>query len=118
VRQVIGEEDEQRQAEEHQRDGHRHREPRELVAAHTAGDAHGEQAAGAVGERADQHAQHDLVRPVAQEVAQQPGRELRGRQLQRHDGEAEHDGDDRDHGPTDPAQQRPRVVRGALEGQR
>ena len=47
-----------------------------------------EQPGRAVGEGADEHAEHDLVRAVAQEVAQQPRRELGRGQLQRHHGQA------------------------------
>ena len=93
------------------------REPRELLDALAAGDADVEQAGRAVDERRDEDAQHDLVRPVAQEVAQQPGRELRRRQLQRHHGQAEQQRDDRHHRAGDRDQQGPGVVRRALERQ-
>jgi hypothetical protein len=83
-----------------------------------AGDADRVQSGRAVSEGRHERTEHDLVRPVPQEVAQQPRRELGRGQLQRHHGQAEQQRDDRDHRAGDPEEQRPRVIRGALEGQR
>ena len=80
-------------------------------------EADGEQPGRAVDEGGDEDAEHDLGRPVAEEVAQQPGRELGRGQLQRDDGQAEHQGDDRDDGAADRDQQRAGVVGRALEGE-
>jgi hypothetical protein len=69
---------------------------------------------GAVGERPHEQAEHDLVRPIPQEVAQQPRGELRRRQLQRDHGESEQQRDDGHHRPGDADEHRPGVVRGVL----
>jgi hypothetical protein len=118
VREVVGEEHQQRQAQEQQGDGDPDGESRVLVDPLPARDTDLEQAARGIGERPDEHAEHDLVRAVAQEVAQQPGRELRGRQLQRDHGQAQQQRDDRDHGPGNADQQPAGVIRGALKGKK
>ncbi|HEX5304200.1 MAG TPA: hypothetical protein VFW50_45125 [Streptosporangiaceae bacterium] len=118
VQQVVGEEHQQPQAGEQQHDRAADREAREGGGAVAARDTDGIEPGRAVGEGRHERAEHDLVRPVPQEVAQQPRRELGRGQLQRHHGQAEQQRDDGDHRPGDPEQQRPRVIRGSLEGQR
>ena len=84
----------------------------------TSRDADGEKAGGAVDERGHEDAQHHLGGPVTEEVAEQPGRELGGRQLQRHDREPEDERDDGDDCAADGGQQATSVVRRALKRQR
>ena len=115
---MVGEEHQQAQAGEQQHDRAADREPGEGGGAVAAGDADRVQPGRAVGEGRHERAEHDLVRPVPQEVAQQPRRELGGGQLQRHHGQAEQQRDDGDHRAGDPEQQRPRVIRRSLERQR
>ena len=97
VGQVVDEKDEKAEAREEQQDCAGDREPRKLLDAAAAGYADCVKPRRTVGEGRDEHAEHDLVVPVAEEVAQQPGGVLAGRDLQRYDGKTEHDGHDRDH---------------------
>jgi hypothetical protein len=76
VGEVVGEEHQQRQAEEQQPNRDRHGEPGERVDPLPGGHPHLEQAARGVGEGADEDAEHDLVGAVPQEIAQQPRGEL------------------------------------------
>jgi hypothetical protein len=117
VREMMDEVDERHQAHEKQHKGHRHGQPRVVAGTLPTRDADGVEPGRAVGERGDEDAQHDLIRPVPKEVAQQPRRKLCRRQLQRDDGEAEHQRDHRGHRAGDRDQQRPRVVRRPLEQQ-
>ena len=118
VHEVIGEEHQQAQAGEQQHQRAAHREAGEAGGPVAAGHAHRVKPRGAVGKGGDEGAQHDLVGPVAQEVAQQPGRELRGRQLQCHYRQPQQQRDDRHHRARDRDQQATGVIGSALERQR
>ena len=118
VGQVVEEENQRPQAREqqHDRDGH----GKLRVGATRLGPRrrhHGVKAGGRVGEGGHDHRQAHLVGPVAQEVAQHPRRVLSRGHLQRNQGEPEDQGDDRDYRAGDPDQQRPGVLRAALEQQ-
>ena len=106
VQQVVGEEHQQAQAGEQQHDRAADREPGEGGGPVAGGDADRIEPGRAVGKGRHEDAEHDLIRPVPQEVAQQPRRELGRGQLQRHHRQAEQQRDDGDHGPGDPDQQR------------
>ena len=118
VHEVVGEEHQQAQADEEQHDRAAHREPGETGGAIAAGHADRVQPGHAVGESRDEGTEDDLGRPVPQEVAQQPGRELGGRQLQGHHREAQHQGDDRHHRAGDADQQVAGIVGSPLERHR
>ena len=118
MREVIGEEHHHRQTGEQQRDRAADREPRELPRTFAISLAHGVQAGRAVGERGNEDTEGDLVRTIAQEIPNQPRRELRRRELQRHDCQPQNERDDGDDGAGDVAQQVPCVAGGALVGQR
>ena len=115
---MIGEEHQQAEAGEQQHKRTAHSEAREGGGPVAAGHAHRVQPGGAVGEGGDEDAQDDLVGPVAQEVAQQPGRELRGRQLQCHYRQPQQQRDDRHHRARDSDQQITGIIGSALERQR
>ena len=95
--------------QEGDKDGHaRHRRllalTRELDLAHRE---HG------VGERADEDADCELARPILQDRAHDPRRELAHRQLDHDHGDREHEGRERDHRRCDRAQDDERRVRPA-----
>jgi hypothetical protein len=115
---VISEEHQQAETEEKQHDRAAHRKPRETGGAVAAGHADRVQPGRAVGKGRDKGTENDLVRPVTQEVAQQPGRELGGRQLQRHHRQAQQQRDDRHHRAGDRNQQIAGIIGGPLERQR
>ena len=71
VGQVVDEKDEKAEAREEQQDCPGDREPRKLLDA-AAGYTDCVKPRHTVGEGRDEHAEHDLVGPVAEEVAQQP----------------------------------------------
>ena len=73
VRQVVHEEHQHEQADEEQGQRKAHREPRVVLHPLSRRDPDREQAGRAVGERGDEDAEHHLVGPVPQEVAQQAG---------------------------------------------
>ena len=77
VRQVVGEEHHRGQAHEQQQDRPAHRETRKLLNTSSRRHADRVKPGGAVGERRDEDAQHDLIRAIAEKVAQKPRRELR-----------------------------------------
>ena len=70
VRQVMHEEHQHEQADEEQGQREADREPRVILDPLSRRHPDGEQAGRAVGERGDEDAQHHLVGPVPQEVAQ------------------------------------------------
>ena len=76
-----------------------------------------EQASRAVDEGRDEGAEHHLGRTVAEEVAQQPRRELGRGELERDDGQTEDQSDDGHDGAADRDQYCSGIVGGALEGQ-
>jgi len=76
VGQVVGEVHHHGQAGEHQHEGSTDREPGEVLGAGADGQPHGVQARRGVDEGRGEGAEHDLVGSIAQEVPQQPGREL------------------------------------------
>jgi hypothetical protein len=115
VRQVMDEVDQRHQADEQQHDRAGHREPREAADPFAARDADRVEPGRAVGEGRDEDAEHDLVRPVAQEAVQQSRRELGRRQLQCDHGQTEHHRDHGGHRAGDRDQQRTSVVRRPLE---
>ena len=86
VQQVVCEEHQQAEADEQQHDRAADREPGKGGGAVAARDADRVEPGRAVGEGRHERAEHDLIRPVPQEVAQQPRRELGGGQLKRHHG--------------------------------
>jgi hypothetical protein len=83
----------------------------------TRRNAHGVQARHRIGERAHEDAENQLIGPVPQEVPQYARRELGRGELQCDDGEAEHQGDDRDRRSGNPDEQRARIVGRSLEHQ-
>ena len=118
VDQMVGEVDHHAQAGEEQHDRNTDGQPGIGLGPGTRLEADGEQARRTVDEGGDEHAKHDLRRPVTQKVAQQPWRELGRGQLQGHDGQAKHERDHSDDRAADGDQQGARVVGRALEGDR
>jgi hypothetical protein len=74
--QVVGEVDHHGQTGEHQHQGSADREAGEVLGAGADGQPDGVQACRGVDEGRDEDTEHDLVGSVAEEVPQQPGREL------------------------------------------
>ena len=115
---MVSEEHQQAEADEQEHDRAADREPGKGGGAVAARDADRVQPGRAVGEGRHERAEHDLVRPVPEEVAQQSRRELGRGQLQRDHGQAEQQRDDGDHRPGNPEQQGPGIIGGPLERQR
>ena len=104
---VMDEVDQQRDGQEGIGDARQHRDRRDEVAVLRRTDR--AQHHQAVGEDADEGAEHDLGRPVAHEVAQHARRVLAGRQRQRHHGDREDHAGDRHHRGRDGRQHRARA---------
>ena len=115
VGQMVGERDDRRDADEEQQHGATHRQPGEPVDPTARAEPDGVEPGRRIREGADEHREDPLGHAVAQEVADQPRRELRRGELQRDHRQAEHRGDDTDHGGRDHGQQGARVVGRPLE---
>jgi hypothetical protein len=72
VHEVVGVEDDHSQTGEQEHDGAADGQPRIGLGAHSGLQADREQTGGAVNECGDEHAQHQLRRPIPEEVAQHP----------------------------------------------
>jgi hypothetical protein len=115
VGQMMHEEHQQQQADEEQQQCDGDRESRVLVGPFAGLHPDRVEARAAVDEGRHEDAQHELVDPVTQEVAEQPGGELGRSELEGHHGKTEHQRDHGGHRAGDRDQQGPGVVSGALE---